>query len=499
MNAGVNDNGQKPRGMQMTVDDVTGEDLMEAALAWYQADKTARFPVEGTMPGAKFDASLFYRSGDNYLLEGDQGSSIANISGTLFPLFAGISLGFSTPEILNIVLMHDISLEDVTMLGFQGEPETPIKTVVPGHPFLTHQKVAAEVVKAYASHEALLQELESYLDGSPGEEILAGTMCLNEHPELWPASRISAHADLVMKPDDDQVPGIFRDYRQVASSLKYRDDLPNRSPLDFLHRSGLLTEAVIRNQTGLFDMWEDLVFQEDFDGETSKLVLKALAQSTDKTIIKSAVRGLISINADFSSNDPVPEKMLNTLTTFFGDVPAFAPVINSIVLKINLLATDECRDGISKIPIYQKLHDDLLQNQETLGARVAQELLARPANEIGFSEYEVFQKLRLLDLPEQIIDFPREDLINHILDSISTFISPGTNCLTKKEVDQTAIECVSQMIKFLGNPRTLDYTKFEARSEDEKLRLIQSGLDTKRFKGLSRRILGKALENDLGM
>lgn len=478
--------------------DIFGDELFQASIKWLKKHGTEPFP-EDSQPilDTRIHASDFCTDG-SYLMEGDQGSAITWIHCSIFPVIAAISLGFSTDDLTRLVLRHNVSLEHVTSMHFFGLPETPIATDLPGFPFLTHEKIALEIVKSYASEPELLTVLEQHISIYAEPIIVAAALSINERPSLWPSTQIAQHADAVMR-SPEVIATAFNGYREVVGSFQSPSELPNSSEIDLIHRSGMSSSSVLRKLTGRFDMWEDIVSLEPYETFSPALVLQAIAKTDDPLIQGIAIRGLKSILAEASQKDLTPSKMVQTLNEYFTGIPAYEPVLNSVVLKINLHATEEyARHGALENLV--DLLGDQPNEMQTLLSRVARELLSSPADEMGLPEYSVFEKLWAMKLPPQVLNFSPERLINHMLDSLSTYLAPeGATCQAKQEVDMTARDSVTSMVRLIGRKYPYDYDLLQGRTEDEKLLLIQSGLETKKFKGLSRRTLGKAFESDLGM
>lgn len=262
----------------------------------------------------------------------------------------------------------------------------------------------------------------------------------------------------------------------------------------------MLTEPVIRKQTSKFDMREDIAFHSNYNSKPQVSVLEHIARTEDKTLQALALRGLLSISASASHHEFVAQSLYETLQIHFGDNEFFKPLFDSIILKLNLFVNSDYQLGLQAMSRHALLFDEMLESQETLLSRVANEIISRPGNNLGLYEICVFNKLSLCRLPEQVLTFSPELLINKVMDSYSSFISPSKQKeYEKKKLDHEALKSIESMIRLLGKDYKYDYDQFTHRSDNDKVALIESGMDMRNFKGLSRQARGRLLENDLGM
>jgi hypothetical protein len=479
--------------------EVSGIELLAAAIGWYESNGAVPMPNKGILDGTRVNLSMFHMD-DVYDLEdlsSDDNHGIASVPGNLIPFLAGISLGFDSITLATIIKEHSIDLEQINDPHFQDAGETIIQLYEQERITASPTQINIEFFKAFAADPELCEILHDKVSNDPGSMECIGLMHTDES-DLWPVARIEEHARLIMTPTKRVVKSVFVSFDFVSSRPERIAELPNQSPIDFLKRSGMLSEAVLRKQTGFFSFWEDLLYVATNDQPFQADVLKAFTQVTDKETVDLLIRGLLSTTSETFESTIDAELVHSLLSEIFANAPAFSPVLNSVIFKLNLLPL---QDELDETETFEEgdFYDELVNNQQTLVSRVAKELLARPAEHLGYGDYAVLTKLTNMNLPAQVIDFEPERLVNHILDSIKSFKTPNeVTCEAKQGVDGSAMHSLAVMAKLLTRDHEFDFSQFNHHDDDSKVALIKAGFNID-LKSLGRKGRGQVLEDGMGL
>jgi hypothetical protein len=479
--------------------EIAGNELLAAAIGWYSSNGALQLPAKGRMPNSRMMGQMFYDDAEYDLKPGPESESndgINIIKGRLFPALAAISLGFDSSSLAKIISDHKINLDDLFDLYFSSESSTPVMLSTQNE-FASPAYLFIEVIKAFASDFRLRQDLRRSVSERPSSREALALMHTNEST-LWPSTRIEAHAEAVMHPKKNLDHGEFVPFEFIASRPEKRGELPNGSAIDLIRRSGMLTEPLLRKQTGLFFSWEDLLFAATKDQPVQIEMLKSLVNVTDKQTVDLIVRGLLSASADSFEDGLEGEKVYSLLQSVLEGHAAFAPVLQSLAFKFNLIPLYMFPNELEILDENPEIFSDLINDQETLLSRVANELLARPAEHLGYGDYNVFRKLDLMNLPAQVINFDPEQLVGHILDSMNSYRTIETTCPTKLELDQWTLGSLEAMAKYLLRHHTFDACKFNGRDDASKVALIKAGFDIN-LKNISRKARGHLLEDQIGL
>lgn len=477
-------------------DSITGRDLLEAAAEWYKSNDNALIPESGDIGHSPVKAQDLRLSYNHHFIS-NEGESISHIPANVIPLLAAISLGFNDEEIARLVVSQEISLDQITNLDFSSQYVNVIGMNGDDEAFLTNAKICIAVAKAFFASPDKEKELANELTGFTNESMKLASMHI-EDTSLWPVTMIEEHISDVMKGGS---PGsYFKDCGGAVSEPYFMDELPNGSASDLIDRSGMASESVIRKQPGRYSLWESIVFEAMHGKKPQVAALKHIASATDPEEISSFTRGLLSISANSTHHEFIPQLLHRTLKEFLDCNPAFKVVTDSVIVKLNLLGEHEYKIGIPELSRRETLFEEISNEQHTLLSRVASEILSRRDDLLGLSELTVFTKIIHPSLPPQDITFSPEDLINKLLTSWETFVSPArTRDRVKAGVDKEAGNSIINLVKLLGKTHKLDHELFNHRSDDAKVLLIDAGMEVKKFKGLGRQAMGRVLENDLGM
>lgn len=478
--------------------EVTGNELLNAATEWYRNNGALSIPQEGLLDGSAIDAQTF-RTLDDYTLMSGNSDIIFGVPGYVYPVLAAISLGFDTPTLAKIIIDQVMNFTDILNMQFQDDWKTPISLHSQGGIPLSPLKIHIEVFKSYSSHPDLRRSLYKNASASPRSKESIALMHTSEQ-SLWPSTQIEAHAKEIMTPSEGVVESQFVEFGFTPSKATLVQDLPNSSPLDLFRRAGMLSEPVLRKQTGQFEQWENLILSACQGAQQQIEMLKACTRVSHKPTVDLIVRGLLSMTADATEDELEGEKIYPFLQSIFEGNIAFKPVLDSLVLRMNLLPLHRYPDELDELHAYPSIYGDLTNNPQTLLSRVARELLSRPADHLGHQDYSIFKKLKLMGLPPQVIDFSPEHLVNHVLNSMGTFVTKNeVTCEHKLSIDEHARASILDMGSLLLRHHEFDYSQFADRDESDKVLLIKGGFDIKKFKGLSYKARGQVLEDGMGL
>lgn len=481
----------------------TGQDLLDIATLWYLQNGAVQIPEFSKVAGSNIYGGYYY-SNDKHTILSKNADGISNaireIPGLVIPLLAAVGLGFDSVSIAKIIKDHQIPLLEITGMAFDDPESTGIQRSGTDE-FITPVRLTIEAMRAFSTEMENWDVLSRSIRDNPHYRESVGIMHTNESM-LWPINLISEHALKVMTPVEGKVYGVFNGFTNTASAPQTRDELPSGNPIEFLRRSGMLSEPVLRKQTGLFSMWEDLLFTANNDHRMQQEILHSLRMLQHKPTQDLVVRGLLSFSVDASDDVISGPEVYKSLRGVLGQSEEYAAVFESLILKLNLIPITEYGDvkELEYMASTPDLFDPLLDDKHTLVSRVANELLARPSQHLGHSEYAALRKLSCMSLPAQEITFSPEKLVNHILDSMNTFVSPNNlECWDKRDIDALAGESVTAMAKLLVKHHDFDYQQLDHRSEKSKLHLIKGGLDIRKFSGLGNRVKGLILDDQMGL
>jgi hypothetical protein len=280
-------------------------------------------------------------------------------------------------------------------------------------------------------------------------------------------------------------------YQYLISRPEVLADLPDANPLEFVTRSGMLTNEVLRKEAMHFDLWEDLVFlasNEDPAVKDTNLqlqILSSLADVYDPGLQRSVMRGLLSISAD-SFEDRLPTDRL--LEVFQNIFPCMPVVTKSHILKLNVFVTGEYPNALDLMQMAADNFSDILNNQNTLISRIAGELMWFNPNELGYAQLTVGNKLAAIPLPPQVLNFSPEWLVLHVIEGL---YGMGAH----PECEQGVVA----LVNVLAQHHSFNYDAFLSLESDAKALLVRAGLDIQKLPGLSIEHRCRLLEEALGL
>jgi hypothetical protein len=468
---------------------------------WYRVNGALPIPRTGNVGKSAIEGQEFY---SDRLVTIDsrnkigQSSTIHEVPASVIPLLAAIALEYDSAALEQIIIDHAISLNEITGMNFDDSSFSGISMNRDWNTPLTPVRITIETIKAFSASDELRRDLYRSVSEKPFARESLGVMHTREKA-LWPASLINQHAKAIMEPSGEVVPNEFTSYSFTVSAPQTIDELPGNNPIELLRRNGMLTEAVLRKQTGLFDMWEDLLHTADDDHPVQMEILTAFTKVADKETSVLIERGLRSFSVDSSSDDIDGPKTFRQLKAVFDQNRAFSSLLKSPVFRLGLAGIYYLEEE-NYLKSYPDVFDIVINDQELLLSRVAEDLLSRPASHLGHNDYAAFRKLNLLNLPKQVITFSVEALMIHVLDSLESYLTPNeVVCEDKRFADELACDGIEAMTRTLMPYHQFDPAQFIERRDQIKLSLVRGGFDIKKMKGLSLVSKGKILEEGLGL
>lgn len=483
---------------------ISGNTLLDTAIAWYRKNGNVPIPEYSKVGDSDVFGSLYYQE-EKYTIEtwsiDGEDNSISEASGSVIPLLAAISLGFDSHALSQIIDNHSIDLSEVTGLNFGESTSTGIPRADGDVKTLTPVRIHIEAMKAFSTKLEHFSSLDLSMRDKPLARQSLGAMHTNEEA-LWPTNLIKDHVAKIMTPNANPVWSLHKRFGFTVSAPQSKDELPNGNPIDLLRRNGMLSEPVLRKQTGFFDHWEDLVFTAGNDHPLQVDILRSLGKVQHRPTLDLIIRGIRSINCDSTEDFLDAPTVHFAMVDAFGGNEAFEEVLKSRILLLNLIHEEDFaeRKHLDSMAKDKEMFSPLLNDQHLILSDLAKELLARPPHQLGHSDYSAIKKLDIMALPKQEITFSPEKLLNHVLDSLNTFVSPNRlDCQHKKDIDEMAIACIQPLARLLVKHHDFDYDQLNQRPEKTKLELIRGGFDVKKFTGLSNRSKGIVLEDQLGL
>lgn len=480
------------------IDTSCAQHLLDAAISWYSENDAAPIPKDGHLAGEGTSNAIFYSGQALYLYPKD-GHRLDNIPGRLIPVLAAISVGFDSSTIARIIDKHQVKLWDVTGLAFSNATFAPIPLLKEKLSKASGSRIHIEMVKAHDADENLRVDLLDNASTYPSpQQGLAYTHA--ELSSLWPSAAIQLHAKRVMTPTPDKVRERFTAFTDLTAAANVMSDFPHDDPLVLARRAGMLNGIVQRKVTGKFSLWETTLKLATLGYEAQTKLLEAVRDNGHRKTVALALRGVLSSASDATTADYQGDDVLKFALDFFKDASDFHEVRLSTIFKLNTISLCDYPNELLAMERRPELYDNLLSRQNTLLSMVALEILSRPANELGYSEYLALLKLARMKLPPQEIKFSPERLINHVLNSSSTFLTPNVvMCRAKLAMDETVRDSILAMADLVSRHHNLDYGKLQQHTEATKILLIKGGLDVRQFGGLSRASRGLVLEHELGL
>lgn len=478
-------------------DVLSGNELMKAAISWYKNHGLQPIPKEGAIEGVP-DCSVFFDE-TTVSLSSNNIYSTGEFKASFIPMLAAISMGISESSLAGIIAWHDNSFEYLTNIRFLDQ-ERAFSNLLPlTDVSMTPLEVLIKAAKAYAGDSDLVRSLFTGYALNSTSRVSVSVMH-TEHKSLWPQTQINEHANLFLTGN----PGIaapLHDFEYVVMRPRKISELANGNAIDHALRSGMFTESVLRKQAGIFSHWEEFFSEITVDDEcVPQEMLRAFAQTTDQNTITAIKRGLLSINIDATDHALHISKIYPVLKKSLAGSKELSSVLNNIMFKMNFIDRNTSLLEIDDIQGDTDFFEEIIADFNQLTSKIAHELMARPIEHIGLTDFSVFSKLKQFRLKSQMIDFSPERLVCHMLDSLNSFVSKCPHADSDKFfVDRKATTGIKDMLAILRRGHTFDYNQLSNRTDNDIVLLVGEGFDIKKFKDVSKHAKGRILEEGMGL
>lgn len=401
-------------------------------------------------------------------------SEMQDLAPNIFPLLAAIQSGFDVPFLAQVIEHHGISKEQLERFGYDRHKDTYV--------FMNHVGVKMHLTGIYIPIMKACEFLGRPLipDFTNPYALVAGMHTGVE--ESWPVSIVEKMAKLKKNRENagyTRFGDFFRERKISSASL-----LPNSSPEDFLHRSGMLSKVTYRKEIKVHCLWEELILKVAKGDSVATLVLDFCknASESDKVIIRNALTcmhpaGLVSSSK--SEELSIWHTLRNALKG--SDL---ADVTDSIILMLNFSATgrDVFPENISP---------------DTLLARICKEILERDFDQVGFAHLKVFTTFKNMSASPQITDgVVPEQLILKLDKAIDDML--GLRDERNQQIDEM-LEGFQAAFTLLSPNHKWDMALLNGCTSLGQMLLVQAGANIRDFKGLSRVHRGQILEAGLGL
>lgn len=478
-------------------------ELLAIAEAWYLERGTSEIPEDP-------DTKIYELSSDQkrlfpLLFESNVGytltygaEQVTSVPGRLIPFMVGLKLGLSDDALLKIMGHHEVEFQDV--LAPSVDPldhgYSEILVTAAGES-VNETDFTIKLFQIFSKLHSRHEELECFKEVGSRYTMAFIHTGLSDH---WPCHKIERQGELSSTAFDGSVELPDHDYGSIIHRLEKHSHFPNHNMMDFLKRSGMLTQNVVKKDTVLYTLWEALI-ESALDGDKApEALLDYCANHPNPGTRATIKRALLSLTESPYIMLPEPEELIPYLQKKFTERD-YAPVFESAIFLLNIVREDDVETMLASIhglPSYQKL----LANPELILAQMAKEILAIPAADLGFSQLSAFRKMGCFGFPmQQIKGFTPEVLVNHILDGLNSYCTPNhvTGYSGKPSLDTDAKNGLKSLVGMLTLSHKFDCNQFADRSLAEKRLLIDGGINVKEMKGLSLPELGQLFSQDLNL
>lgn len=472
--------------------------LLKAIEAWYDQNGSGS-PIPGSdsvedAPASPFEET-FNNFGNHTVNYG--GGDLYEVSGNILPLLAGIKLGFSQETLKDIILHHDIDVDEIARIDYPDEM-TNGDTVIRHRNGATCSKAefistTFQAMNLIPSRQAQMQDL------SDAKAIIQLGFMQTNNEECWPAHHIKVRAEAVQQtlPKGSKNQWISQhDFAYIITNLIDESSLPNNSPMDFITRIGMLLPETAKRSTAHYALWEEMAELSMKGNQGCTKVLEFCASHPNPDIQKQVKQALLSLGGYQYMEDA--GEMRNHIKSIFNN-ETYRDTLSKVVPRINLVTYDP-NDFLAYFPDDPE-YCDFLKNKETLLSVVAKEVLEQSVDDLGYNQLYVFAKLKYLELPAQRIEgFSPEALINHMVDGIGAYTAklPLANC-HKARMDVEVKSSLADLITLVQLNHKIDYTAFEHRTSSDKALLVESGFPIHEMTGLTYQDKGYIFTRELGV
>jgi hypothetical protein len=480
-----------------------GQEAYEMALEWYLGNGPAPIPrlTEDQCAAQGLpDYSVFFQPQTdngtaNQSISFGKDKVIEHLSIEMAPVIAAIRIGFSDRKIFEIMQHHNVTAKHFSEMSSTTSEQ--IFSSYSGKSFHLHD-IFISIIKALNSSPAGRQILDGASNTSYYNSELYIGLLHTDDSKYWNNTRIQNLADSIASNDYNAIPH-YTGFNELSDSLESTSCFPENSALEYLRRSGMLNEDVIRKRSANYGMWETTLARLAVDRPTALNLFLACANGTissEKDVIRRALKSMSMDSYD--ATGLAPSYCLERLKNVFLD-STLGDVCDSYVLRLNLMAVDRPQDfdGSSGGPAG---YETICAQNSGLISRLTDEVLNVPIDQLGYSHFSCWRRLPHLNLlPQRVPKGSPESLVLHMLKGFDQFTYPDNETEEKTEVDRNARAGLKDLVQVLACHHDFDYSYFQDLSSSHKKDLIKMGLDVKKLPGLTLRDLGEAFSHDIGL
>jgi hypothetical protein len=482
-----------------------GREAYEMALEWYHGNGPVPIPnlteAQYAAQGLN-DYSVFFQPPtqgrtNNQTIKFSKDSTLRNISIEMVPVIAAIKEGFSDSKINDLINHHKVKAGHFS--GMSADQEKPLFKSLSGKDYHI-QDIYNSIIKALNCKPSGRTLLAEIYDSDHYNHELHIAFLNTDDENYWNVTRLQNLADDISQNDYNAVPHytVFNEFSDEVSSLGC---FPENSPLEFLRRSGMLNEDLIRKRSANYGMWETTLKRMVIDRPMALQLFLACGNATDlndQALIRRALKSITMDSYDSSIN---PAYALHRLKDVLVDCK-IDDIFESDVLKLNLMSLERTQDfDDSNALDGDAAGYESICNQNTgLVSRLSREIISVPLHKMGYSHFGCWRRLPLLNLmPQRLSQGTAEALIIHMLKGFDQFTYPDNTTEEKIEVDNNARAGLKDMVQIIACYHDVDYSYFQDLSSTHKKDLIKMGLDVKKMPGLTLQDLGEAFSHDIGL
>ena len=477
-------------------------ELLAIVEAWYLEHGTDEIPEHPESTHHKLtDAQkklfpLLFESNFGYCFKYG-GDHVMNVPGRLIPFFVGLKLGLSETVLFRAMGHHDVALEDIMSPAYGVDNDGyPVVLVTADGQSINETEFNINLFKTFSRLHSRHEEFDVF-DSTSTRYTLAVMHTEVEHN--WPRAIMERRSYISLNSGNQAIYLPSEDFGFMQSRLEKLSYLPNSNMMDYLNRSGMLTQSVIQKDTVLYTMWEELLGLCVKGKQVPEALLEFAIGHPNQATRAEVKKALLSMGEDPQEFLPPLEDLIPYLQKKLTE--EFADVLDSPIFMLNIVPTfdpESMLDGVRNLPNYRKL----LANPELILSKVAQELLALPVSDLGYSQMQVFGKMSSFDFPAQRVEgFSPEALVNHLLDGLKAYCCPSriSGQSHKPSLDRDVQNSLKSLVQMLMLSHTFDCNHFADRPLTDKRLLIDGGIDVKDMKGLSLPELGHLFGQDLNL
>jgi hypothetical protein len=426
---------------------------------------------------------------------------------SFIPVLAAITLGFGSEDLMTVMKHHRMTANDLLVCEYglhliPGVPENPVDDA---RTPLDSWSVCKEVVAAIYLDAELskdlteeLNDLSVHYEHNYDFEIAC---LLSPNPDLWPITKLNTG----LRSEDLSITACST--LQCASTSFCH--LSNDQILLILERSGNLHPFVI-SENGFEEDQANQFYKDFFIGllgrDTKNLtrVMEALNSVEDPVLLEKLNRRIINALPDFDFSGTQDAFEVMSMMEKHLNHDRYAPVLNSIVIKLNVLPINR-----------MKLMPEFLASVQNVRAyeldREPDQILKRLNAELMAIEPEDFRRPHFhaigaatkdLSRPQDLSGVDLQALLMRALQGFGEYGKAKHQTWmgepTSKYVDN-AKPSIENLARYVAKKAEVDYKAFADLSSEMKALLASNGFDPRKLPGISRQDKGRVLIDNLGL